>query len=248
MIFAIPQVTASFLILLDSTIRIKIFFFMRHGSLPFYITFRAMMILLRKSLTLMLRRYYILLLLSLLRRMNNMDLKVLKCALQPEDWDDEEDGEWTAPTIPNPEYKGPWKQKVWWFLQLHSSWQQFIFWFLTACFASFARKSRTRTTRVNGRHLWLTTQVYFPELVGPSICLLSGYWVNSVESNLCASQISRMIHTFMHLTAWSTLALSCGRLVFDSRIFLSCSERVGCSYLLFRKISELVMPIFLCTG
>ena len=21
--------------------------------------------------------------------------------------------EWTAPTIPNPEYKGPWKQKVW---------------------------------------------------------------------------------------------------------------------------------------
>jgi len=32
--------------------------------------------------------------------------------LQPEDWDDEEDGEWTAPTIPNPEYKGPWKQKV----------------------------------------------------------------------------------------------------------------------------------------
>lgn len=31
---------------------------------------------------------------------------------QPEDWDDEEDGEWTAPTIPNPEYKGPWKAKV----------------------------------------------------------------------------------------------------------------------------------------
>lgn len=32
--------------------------------------------------------------------------------LQPEDWDEEEDGEWTVPTIPNPEYKGPWKQKV----------------------------------------------------------------------------------------------------------------------------------------
>lgn len=31
---------------------------------------------------------------------------------QPEDWDDEEDGEWTAPTIANPEYKGPWKPKV----------------------------------------------------------------------------------------------------------------------------------------
>ncbi|KAF9676731.1 hypothetical protein SADUNF_Sadunf08G0033400 [Salix dunnii] len=28
-----------------------------------------------------------------------------------EDWDDEEDGEWTAPTISNPEYKGPWKPK-----------------------------------------------------------------------------------------------------------------------------------------
>lgn len=34
------------------------------------------------------------------------------CLIQPEDWDDEEDGEWTAPTIPNPEYKGPWKPKV----------------------------------------------------------------------------------------------------------------------------------------
>ncbi|KAK1269328.1 hypothetical protein QJS04_geneDACA005113 [Acorus gramineus] len=33
-------------------------------------------------------------------------------AKKPEDWDDEEDGEWTAPTIPNPEYKGPWKQKA----------------------------------------------------------------------------------------------------------------------------------------
>lgn len=32
--------------------------------------------------------------------------------LQPEDWNDEEDGEWTAPTIPNPEYKGPWTPKV----------------------------------------------------------------------------------------------------------------------------------------
>ncbi|KAF9681511.1 hypothetical protein SADUNF_Sadunf05G0009000 [Salix dunnii] len=30
---------------------------------------------------------------------------------EPEDWEDEEDGEWTAPTIPNPEYKGPWKAK-----------------------------------------------------------------------------------------------------------------------------------------
>ncbi|KAL0281889.1 UNVERIFIED_CONTAM: Calreticulin, partial [Sesamum radiatum] len=33
-------------------------------------------------------------------------------AKKPEDWDDEEDGEWTAPTIPNPEYKGPWKPSL----------------------------------------------------------------------------------------------------------------------------------------
>ncbi|XP_038993893.1 calreticulin-like isoform X2 [Hibiscus syriacus] len=32
-------------------------------------------------------------------------------AKKPEDWDDGEDGEWTAPTIPNPEYKGPWTPK-----------------------------------------------------------------------------------------------------------------------------------------
>merc|ERR1712167_493261 len=27
---------------------------------------------------------------------------------KPEDWDDEDDGEWEAPTIANPEYKGVW--------------------------------------------------------------------------------------------------------------------------------------------
>jgi len=32
-------------------------------------------------------------------------------AQKPEDWDDEADGEWEAPTIPNPEYKGEWKPK-----------------------------------------------------------------------------------------------------------------------------------------
>jgi len=36
----------------------------------------------------------------------------LECLLQPEDWDDEADGEWEAPLIPNPEFKGPWTQKV----------------------------------------------------------------------------------------------------------------------------------------
>merc|ERR1712223_1933912 len=28
---------------------------------------------------------------------------------KPDDWDDEEDGEWQAPMIDNPEYKGEWK-------------------------------------------------------------------------------------------------------------------------------------------
>jgi len=32
-------------------------------------------------------------------------------AKMPEDWDVEEDGEWTAPQVDNPAYKGPWKAK-----------------------------------------------------------------------------------------------------------------------------------------
>ncbi|XP_023643750.1 calreticulin-1 [Capsella rubella] len=32
-------------------------------------------------------------------------------ATKPDEWDEEEYGEWTAPTIPNPEYKGKWKPK-----------------------------------------------------------------------------------------------------------------------------------------
>merc|ERR1711871_1266847 len=32
-------------------------------------------------------------------------------ATKPDDWDDEEDGEWEAPMKDNPEYKGDWKAK-----------------------------------------------------------------------------------------------------------------------------------------
>merc|ERR1712097_91698 len=32
-------------------------------------------------------------------------------AKKPDDWDDEEDGEWEAPMKDNPEYKGDWKAK-----------------------------------------------------------------------------------------------------------------------------------------
>jgi calreticulin len=33
-------------------------------------------------------------------------------ARRPDDWNDEEDGEWTAPVVPNPEFKGEWKPKM----------------------------------------------------------------------------------------------------------------------------------------
>ena len=33
-------------------------------------------------------------------------------ATKPDDWDDEEDGEWEAPMVDNPAYKGPWKPKM----------------------------------------------------------------------------------------------------------------------------------------
>jgi len=32
-------------------------------------------------------------------------------AKKPEDWDEELDGKWEAPKIPNPDYKGPWRAK-----------------------------------------------------------------------------------------------------------------------------------------
>jgi len=33
-------------------------------------------------------------------------------AEMPDDWDEDEDGEWEAPMLDNPEYKGPWKPKM----------------------------------------------------------------------------------------------------------------------------------------
>lgn len=32
-------------------------------------------------------------------------------AKRPEDWDEEEDGVWEAPELPNPAFKGPWAAK-----------------------------------------------------------------------------------------------------------------------------------------
>ena len=37
---------------------------------------------------------------------------------QPDTWDDDEDGLWKPPKIPNPAYKGPWKHKVCYFRRI----------------------------------------------------------------------------------------------------------------------------------
>jgi len=37
---------------------------------------------------------------------------VVPCCRKPEDWDDEEDGEWERPQIDNPAFKGEWKPKM----------------------------------------------------------------------------------------------------------------------------------------
>jgi len=34
------------------------------------------------------------------------------CVDQPDTWDEDEDGIWRPPKVPNPAYKGPWKRKV----------------------------------------------------------------------------------------------------------------------------------------
>jgi calreticulin len=33
-------------------------------------------------------------------------------AKKPDDWDDEDDGEWEAPMVDNPDYEGPWMPKM----------------------------------------------------------------------------------------------------------------------------------------
>lgn len=44
--------------------------------------------------------------------MNIMIYSYLFYSEQPHDWDEDEDGIWRPPKIPNPAYKGPWKPKV----------------------------------------------------------------------------------------------------------------------------------------
>lgn len=43
---------------------------------------------------------------------SRLSLIWLRTTLQPDDWDEDDDGIWRAPKIPNPAYKGPWKAKV----------------------------------------------------------------------------------------------------------------------------------------
>ena len=106
--------------------------------------------------------YYIVCTSPVMRSSTDIRFHILLYLFQPEDWDDEEDGEWTAPTIPNPEYKGPWKQKVWTCIgglttlgKRQCSMLQLLIWVDFVVF----RKSRTPTTRASGRLPWLTTQV-----------------------------------------------------------------------------------------
>lgn len=102
--------------------------FMLHHTLrwPRILCCRAMMISPRKSLTLMQRRWIWICICYLYilhlqwfgwESWEGIHLYPIHrqcfCGWQPEDWDDEEDGEWATPNIPNPDYKGPWTQKVW---------------------------------------------------------------------------------------------------------------------------------------
>ena len=80
---------------------------------------------------------------------------VLLDAEKPEEWDDEEDGEWIAPTIRNPKCEeapgcGEWKRYV--YFPLLSN-RLFIYNDLFA-----ARTSPTPITRASGMHLLSTTQ------------------------------------------------------------------------------------------
>jgi hypothetical protein len=39
----------------------------------------------------------------------SFDIEQVRCR---SDWDDENDGEWKVPLIPNPDYQGPWTQRT----------------------------------------------------------------------------------------------------------------------------------------
>ncbi|XP_021773268.1 calreticulin-3-like [Chenopodium quinoa] len=46
--------------------------------------------------------------------------------VNPPNWDEDEDGLWKPPRIPNPKYKGPWKRKMY-YLQLTETFMDFEF-------------------------------------------------------------------------------------------------------------------------
>lgn len=128
---------------------------------------------------------------------------------QPEDWDDEEDGEWTAPTMANPEYKGPWKQKVCRVLDLSN-----FIWLNTRLMSiSFLQKIKNP----NYKGKWKA-----PMIANPGGCLsFEGFPCYPNSSSLCFvltdfcnyydMQILRMILISTFSRAWNMWALSCGR-------------------------------------
>jgi hypothetical protein len=85
---------------------------------------------------------------------------------QPDSWDEDEDGIWKPPKVPNPAYKGHWKRKVCFsiyriaFILLYSLSPSAFYTRFMKCLMHFTcRKLRILTTRVNGRSHGLITQV-----------------------------------------------------------------------------------------
>lgn len=105
------------------------------------------------------------------------DFTILYYPKQPHDWDEDEDGKWRPPRIPNPAYRGPWKPKVFplapeiterlrSYFMLASNWWNF---FLSH------RESRILIIKGNGRslgliilvkHIWLSFQYFYAIMSG----------------------------------------------------------------------------------
>lgn len=99
---------------------------------------------------------------------------------QPDSWDEDEDGIWKPPKVPNPAYKGPWKRKVCFSIYQDNFSFYHILVRLEHMFIKFlmhctCRKLRILTTRVNGRSHGLITQVSVVMLFRQVLCLFVAY-------------------------------------------------------------------------
>lgn len=89
-----------------------------------------------------------------------MMLKLFSCFVnQPASWDEDEDGVWRPPKVPNQAYKGPWKRKVSSGYFLKSTCQKAFYpRELTLISLQNCRELKILTTRENGESHGLTTQ------------------------------------------------------------------------------------------